>query len=639
MKKTVKKNSAFKKSSPPKLILTGLLTAAVLTGILHSGLLNVLNLYLSDRLYQREQMPEANIFILGIDEAAIENLGPYHTWTRAYIAEVIELLNADPDYRPAVIGVDVLYVGHTDPEDDRRLAEACEPGNVVMAAMAQVAPRIFEEEDGRVRRDPNAVIMLETPYPELAEAVDIGHINTFAENDDYGVIRHAYQYIDLPVDIAADAGIARLPSFALSIYKKYAELWDLRDEPRVPGDKWQIPYALKPGGFSDGFSIWDILSGEVTPDIFADCIVLIGPYTIGLYDSYMTPIDASRPMHGVEIHANIIDTMVRGEYRENLPVAISVLVTFIMLAVMFVAFYFFNPMINTLILAAVVGGWLFLAVQLVYPTVDGWFLFDNVRLQLPVIYLPGGAVILYIGMLVVHFFVARRARRQVTDMFRKYVDPAIIDDIMQTGLDNLELGGRMTDICVMFIDIRGFTPMSEIMSPPEVVKLLNDYLKITSEAIFKYNGTLDKFIGDATMAFWGAPLPQEDIAYKAVLAAWDMVQSGKQLEVELREKYGRTISFGIGLNLGEAVVGNIGTARRLDYTAIGNTVNTSARLESNARPGQILLSESVYKALEGRITARCLGNIPLKGKSEELTVYALEHIKEYETRFAPLESA
>jgi adenylate cyclase len=651
-KKTAGKKRARKKLSPARLIIAALLTAGVLTGVLHSGLMSAPNLYIADRLYQRERMPEAPVFILGIDEAAIENLGPYHTWPRDYIAEVIELLNEDPDWRPAAIGVDVLYVGHTDPEADGRLAEACAAGNVIMAARTQVAPRMIFEDDGREWYNRHAVIMLETPYPELAGAVAVGLIDPVDESfygaNDYGVVRRAYQYRDFPADIAEAAGTdARLPSFALAVYKQYVRALgemginglELPEEPRVPDNIWQIPYTARPGGFSDGFSVWDIISGEIPADIFADCIVLIGPYTIGMRDSYMTPIDASQPMHGVEIHANIIDAMVRGEYRIDMPPVAAAAVTFIMLAVLFAAFYFLNPMIAALILAAVAGGWVFLAAQLVHPAVESWFLFDNARLQLPVVYLPGGAVILYFGTVIAHFFAARREKRQVTDTFKKYVDPAIIADLMETGLDNLELGGRMTDICVMFIDIRGFTPMSEIMTPPEVVALLNDYLKVTSDAIFKHNGTLDKFIGDATMAFWGAPLPQDDIAYKAVLAAWDMVQSGMRLEAELMAKYGRTVGFGIGLNMGEAVVGNIGTARRLDYTAIGNTVNTSARLESNARPGQILMSESVYKAVEGRISAQCVGNIPLKGKSEELTVYALEHIKEYEGQYEPLESA
>jgi adenylate cyclase len=250
-------------------------------------------------------------------------------------------------------------------------------------------------------------------------------------------------------------------------------------------------------------------------------------------------------------------------------------------------------------------------------------LFDNVRYLLPTVQLPVGAALLYVGNLVFHVVASRREKRKVTDAFKKYVDPAIINDIMETGLDNLALGGRLCDICVMFIDIRGFTPMSEKMAPPEVVNMLNDYLEITSTAIFRHGGTLDKFIGDATMAFWGAPIPQEDMVYKAALAALDIVSRGREMEATLRERYDTTVSFGVGIHCGEAVVGNIGTTERVDYTAIGNTVNTAARLESNAKAGQILVSEAVCQALAGRVATELIGNIPLKGKSEEIAVYAL----------------
>jgi class 3 adenylate cyclase len=170
--------------------------------------------------------------------------------------------------------------------------------------------------------------------------------------------------------------------------------------------------------------------------------------------------------------------------------------------------------------------------------------------------------------------------------------------------------------------------MSEKMTPPEVVNMLNDYLEITSTAIFRHGGTLDKFIGDATMAFWGAPLPQEDMVYKAALSDLEITERGREMDNTLRERYDTTVSFGVGLNYGPAVVGNIGTAERVDYTAIGNTVNTAARLESNAKAGQILISEAVYHALAGRIVAELIGNIPLKGKSEEIAVYALTGLSE-----------
>jgi len=611
-----------------------------MVAVLFSGLLTIPNMFLSDRLYQRAKPPEAPIYILGIDEAALSTFGPFQTWTRSVIAEVIEILNANAGNSPAVIGVDIMYFGYTDQEHDTRLAEACAlQNNVIMASRVQFADKLVEDESG-VWWDRRAVGLVELPYRELLEATTIGHINF--EPDIDGVIRQVYQYIDLPSDIAAGTGYPRFPGFGLSVYEMYAETKGLPKDPNVPLQgrfhTWRIPYTTKTGGFYDGFSIVDVLNGNLPPEMFANCIVLIGPYTPGLTDRYPTPIDPV-PMYGVEIHANVVEAMVRGVYYMTVPDSLAVVITFTVLLILFIALFTGHPVVSAFLMLTVSGVWILLARFMVFPPNEGWFLFGNIRYLLPPLQLPLGAFLLYIGMLVVHYLGERRQKRLVTDTFKKYVDPGVIEDIFTTGLDNLQLGGRMVNICAMFVDIRGFTPMSEIMSPPELVSMLNKYLEVTSSAVFKHKGTLDKFIGDATMAYWGAPMQQNDMVYNAVLAAWDIAQNGLKMEAELLKEFGRVVTFGIGMNCGEAVVGNVGTTRRMDYTAIGDTINTAARLESNARPGQILMSESVYRAVEDRVTVRDAGKIPLKGKSEEMTVYALESIREYEGIYEPLASA
>lgn len=160
-----------------------------------------------------------------------------------------------------------------------------------------------------------------------------------------------------------------------------------------------------------------------------------------------------------------------------------------------------------------------------------------------------------------------------------------------------------------------------------MVEILNQYLSLTSDCILKNGGTLDKFIGDATMALWGAPLPQEDYIYKAVKTAVDMVERSRALSEELQRQFGHRVSFGIGVHCGKAVVGNIGAQIRMDYTAIGDTVNTAARLEANATGGQILVSWAVADALGERIDTTSLGStIKLKGKSEALEVLVVNRL-------------
>lgn len=170
----------------------------------------------------------------------------------------------------------------------------------------------------------------------------------------------------------------------------------------------------------------------------------------------------------------------------------------------------------------------------------------------------------------------------------------------------------------------------ELEDPREVVKILNRYLTLFADCILQNGGTLDKFVGDQAMAFWGAPLRHEDNTRKALQAAqtaMDMVAGARQISAELKAQYGRTVSFGIGIHLGEAVVGNIGSTSRMDYTAIGDTVNTAARLEANAPGETIYISRAVADVLEGRIRTISLGDsVKLKGKKEGFEVLKLEEI-------------
>ncbi len=629
---------------PLKLAIIAVLSAAALTALMLSGIFADFELFASDKLYQRERPLDGNIFVIGIDEVALANIGPYNTWDRSIMTQVIDALNADAEAAPAVIGVDIMYFGDSDPQLDEALAEACgRYDNTVVASNIVVASEVKVDGDN-FYIDNSSVQMVELPFDALKNVTTFGHINTVKDSDGY--IRYSVPYIAIPEELRGEAGFDVSSSFALQIYNKYTQTLGLPNNftPDVLSDgKFYIPYSAKPGGYSDSFSVWDIITGELPPEIFAGTIVLLGPYATGLEDSYNTPIDRVTSMYGVEIHANIVDAMLKNEYRRTVDIRLQAVVLFIVLLGLFYAFYYFHAAIAAAILAAVSGLYLLLATQMVFPFSESLFLFKTgaitYRYMLPVVLLPLSSATMYVGVLVFNFIKTLRQKKQVTDTFKKYVDPAIIDDIFASGIDNLNLGGRKADICVMFVDIRGFTPMSEVMTPEGVVEILGQYLELTSSAIFKHKGTLDKFIGDATMAFFNAPLPLDDYIYKSILTAWDIVQGGLALEKELLDKYGRTVSFGIGLHCGEAVVGNIGTPRRVDYTAIGNTVNTAARLESNARPAQILMSEAVYRAVEDRIIARCVGNIPLKGKSEELTVYALEHIKEYMDTYEPLASA
>jgi adenylate cyclase len=243
------------------------------------------------------------------------------------------------------------------------------------------------------------------------------------------------------------------------------------------------------------------------------------------------------------------------------------------------------------------------------------------------LFYPAAALILtYLVMLAYRYLEEQFERRRITGIFGRYVAPQVVDQILKEGEEGLKLGGTRKEISVLFVDIRGFTPLSEKVEPEEVVGILNSYLNLTAKSIFDNEGTLDKFIGDATMAIFNAPLDLADHEFKAVKAAWAMKQGAAALQKELEEKYGKGVSFGIGVNTGYAVVGNIGATFRMDFTAIGDTVNTAARLESNAKPDQILLSSSIYEKVKDRVEATYLGEIKVKGKEQGVPVYQLDAI-------------
>lgn len=592
-------------------LLAALAAAAVMTLLASSGLLDKADWTAADAWYQSRSAPEEDIVLVGIDDRAVEEIGPYQEWGRDIIAMVIEALNQSEDCRPAAIAVDVLYVGETDEGADSWLVEAAGTcGNVITACAAQFADTFYEGEDGRFQYQRFGIQGMEVPFPALREVTTQGHINAMMDTD--GVLRHHMLYLDLPDG-------TRVPSMALAAAEKYREFHGLDpiDPPPTDGHGfWYLPFTGEPGDFDAGISVADLIAGEVPADHFAGKIVLIGPYTVGLRDDYITAADHTRPMYGVEYQANAIQALLLGEHKVEVGVELQLVCLFVILLAAFCLFWGRSVKFSTLLWLILCAGWLGLT-KLLYAQ----------GLVLRVIWVPLGVTVLYVGCIAVNYIRSALEKRRVTNTFKRYVAPEIVNELLKEGSDALELGGKLTNIAVLFVDVRGFTTMSEALSAPEVVEILNQYLTLTSDSILRRQGTLDKFVGDATMAFWGAPLPQEDYVMRACQAAMDMVEGSKALSQRLLEKYGHTVSFGIGVHVGPAVVGNIGSPRRMDYTAIGDTVNTSARLEANAPGGTIYISRAVADALEGRIRVTSLGDsIKLKGKAEGFEVLILEEL-------------
>ena len=594
----------------PRAVLAALAIAALMTLSAGLGLLETADWAVSDAWYQDPLLFDGEIVLVGIDQKAIEDIGPYDEWGREIVAMAIEYLNESEDCRPAAICLDVLYIGESDPEADAWLAEAAEAyGNVVTGCAALFEDGFVEGEDGEFFRDRFAIRLFEEPFPAMREAATIGHINAMLDAD--GILRHHLLTIHVPDG-------REIPSMVLAAAQKYQDFYDLGPVERPPTDGngfWYVPFSGGPGDLWESISVADLLAGEVPPDYFAGKVVLIGPYAPGLQDSYFTSIDHAEAMYGVEYQANAIQALIRGDHKREVGDGLQLAALFLLLVLSLAAFWQRPVKVSTAVWLLLAGGWLGLC-RLLYAR--GYVLHA--------LWVPLGVTILYAGCLAANYIRAALERRKVTNTFQRYVAPEIVRELLKEG-EALELGGKQVEIAVLFVDVRGFTTMSEALEPPEVVEILNRYLTLISDCILNNHGTLDKFVGDAAMAFWGAPLPQEDHVMLACRAAMDMVKGSEALSKELLAQYGRTVSFGVGVHVGPAVVGNIGSPKRMDYTAIGDTVNTSARLEANAPGGTVYISRAVADALEGRIRAESLGDtIKLKGKKDGFEILTLEEI-------------
>ncbi len=586
------------------------LAAGLVTALLASGILDHADLAVSDRFYQSRSASDGEIVLVGIDQKALEDIGPYSQWGREVMAAALAALNESEACRPAVIAMDVLYSGETDGAGDARLAEeAGRYGNVVAACAAVFGSSLAEAETGEYYLDNFSVTAFDAPYEALGEAAEQGHINAMLDTD--GILRHHL------LEIGLEDG-RRIPSLALKTAEMYREYHGMEQGALPPADArgfWYLPFCGVPGDM-EAISLSDVLSGKVPADYFAGKIVLIGPYAAGLQDSYLTAADHAAPMYGMEFQANAIQALLWEDYRREVPDGIQLTALFFLLLLALAGFWKRKVRLST-------GLWLLLCIG-----AAGFcrLMYDR-GLVLHLLWIPLGVTVLYVGCIAFNYMQASLEKRRITNTFERYVAPEIVREILREGTGGLELGGKLTRIAVLFVDVRGFTPMSERLKPTQVVEILNCYLSLISDCILKNGGTLDKFVGDAAMAFWGAPLPQEDYVMHALKAAADMAEGSRALSQELLKRYGRTVSFGIGVHVGEAVVGNIGSAKRMDYTAIGDTVNTAARLEANAPAGTIYISRAVADEAGERIRTTSLGDtVKLKGKKEGFEVLCLEEI-------------
>ena len=556
---------------------------------------------LTDRRDQSPRGINNKIKIIGIDNRTIRELGTMGTWSRQVYADVINKLGDQPD----TIVLDLMLAKSVDEAGDRALAEACEKsGKVIVGSYINFNSVIKQGDDGKMYVDHYNIEMVDQPIVE--DQCLTGFVNTLPDTD--GVLRTAL--------LTCDYNGEKLDSLPYKTYKVYCEKNGITPAyPELEDNRMNIRYAGKPGNY-EIVPLISILNGEVDTKIFNDCITIMGAYATGLYDQYAVP-NSSELMYGCEIHANIIQALLDEKYpvsADRLPASI---LCGICSGLLFMLFRRIKPGLSIIIGVICVVGFGAAAIAI-----------NNAGYILPLVYFPLSVIVVCALSIIYNYLAASAEAKQISDTFKKYVAPQVVEEITRSGGYNIALGGENREIAVLFVDIRGFTPMSENLQPEEVVDILNSYLELTTNSIFKNGGTLDKFIGDATMAVFNAPFDLDDYVYKAICTALDIVAGGDAIESKFLEKYGRSVGFGVGVNCGPAVVGNIGCSFRMDYTAIGDTVNTAARLEANAKRGQVLISEFVYEKVKDRVNVEPIGEIPLKGKSKSVFVYSLTGLKE-----------
>ena len=390
------------------------------------------------------------------------------------------------------------------------------------------------------------------------------------------------------------------------------------------------------------YSMWDVINGSLPPATFKDKIVLLGPTAEAIGDMRNTPFEGGEPYMGVEVHANIIDNILhynekgrgfltRGFDEEMIDIA------FILVFGLLFGFLFSNvqPLYSTISLLAALAGF-------------SWFVyysFAHGGRWLSFVIPAGTLVANYAAITSYRMIFEERAKRMIRKSFSQVVPPAVIALIEKDPEKYLRPGGEMMELTVLFSDIRGFTTLSEGLTPDELVLLLNEYLATMTDVLFSTYGTLDKYIGDAIMAFWGAPVPLADHAFRACSCALRMASELAKLNAKWESEGRRPIAIGIGLNTGDVNFCRMGSAKRLAWTVMGDNVNLASRLEGITKEyqTQIVISENTYRQVAGQFVCRELDKIKVKGKHQPVNIYELLDViaekPKYESLLAQFEHA
>ena len=599
-----------------------------------------------------------HVIIVEISEDSFRSLPDRFPWPRSYYAHLLRNLKAAG---ARAVGIDLLFSGPDSysPANDTALANAIrETGIAVLAGKREADNEAYvmtsanenfgnifftidrfmglvnirNDVDG-VYRTYNTMFVVdsgdtEIQVPTLAFAV----LNKALERPPFTVPAiHGREFIYAGRSIPAyDAG-----SFLINLAGPNGTFPHIRFHDVIDDETLITLDEKKLGQDINTFS--DPSYGYLYDSTFAGKIVLVG-VTVPEYKD-LFPVAIARGMvkrdnlmYGVEIHANVIESILRNSFltvqsrfTESIVVLFLVLVTFIATSLLREVKTRHHLLVGLL-------GFLFTLAEIAIIVGVAVFVFVSFNYVITVV----SAVLAVLGGYVMsttyHLVTERKERMLIKSMFSTYLNPSLVDELVAHP-ERLVLGGRREELTVLFSDIEGFTAMSEHLPPESLVRILNEYFSVMSGLIFQNDGTLDKYEGDAIMAFWGAPIPQVDHAVRACVTALQMQKSLVQLNEEWKKLERPPLHVRIGLNTGDMVVGNMGAIGKFAYTVIGDSVNLASRLEGANREYRtgIMVAHRTYELVREEILGRELDRIAVKGRGEPVRVYELLGMKKDET--------
>jgi len=459
----------------------------------------------------------------------------------------------------------------------------------------------------------------ENNQPILIQAARAGGFFNLPPDTD-GVLRKVPHVIECSSRHFLSLTLTTLTRF-LGVQKPVIDIHDFgmetiklgsRDIPVDEKGRMWINFRGGPGAV-DIYEASDVLAGRIEPGALAGKAVIIGVSAIGIQDVRTTPFATVHP--GVEVQAQVVDNILTGDFLIRPGWAalfdMAAILALALIAALLIALT--TPVIGGVL--AVVAGAAYLWL-VYYFFLDGWLL----RAVHPILALAASGV----AIIAYRYLTEEREKKWVRNAFQHYLNPSVIATVLKDP-SNLSLSGEKKELTVLFSDIRGFTTISEGLEPEVLSRALNTYLDKMTAIVFAHDGVLDKYIGDAVMAIWGAPMPQADHSKRACRAALDMMREVHALEAVWDEMGVPHFVIGIGINTGPMVVGNLGSHLRFDYTVIGDNVNLGSRLEGQTKAYgvDIIVSESVKKASEDEFDFRVLDLIRVKGKTEPVAIYQL----------------